>query len=231
MPIHTFKFARPAGLQQPLQQFIHCYIISIFTKQFPVRAFPLLAMLLIGFANSMLSTQAYLLQDMLLVIGDSFAQRLTSKLTTSDNVTAKGRPGATLASDSFRRWAIACAYEAQPEAVMLIIGGNDVASRDFQFRTFLSLIEELIAGIAAAGVPRIIIMPIPPRTSSRPQDVAVRQHHLRRKRLNLTLRGRFRSNAVRCPTTKYPASFVGTDGLHPSATGWRWLLSVVRAYT
>ena len=169
----------------------------------------------------MLSTQAYLLQDMFLVIGDSFVQRLTGRLTTSDNVTAKGRPGATLKSESFRRWAIACACEAQTAAVMLIIGGNDVASRDFQLSTFMSLIEELIAGIAAAGVTRIVIMPIPPRTSSRPQDVPVRQHLLRRRRLNLTLRGRFRSDAVPCPKAKYPASFVGTDGVHPSAIGWR----------
>ena len=55
---------------------------------------------------------------MLLVVGVSFAPRLTGRLTTSDNVTARGRTGATLQSDSFRRWAIACACEAQPEAVL-----------------------------------------------------------------------------------------------------------------
>ena len=90
-------------------------------------------MILIGPDKSLLSTQAYLLQDMLLVIGVSFAHRLTGQLAASDNVTAKGRPDATLKNESFRRWAIACAHDAQPTAVMLIIGGNDVASRDFQF--------------------------------------------------------------------------------------------------
>ena len=49
-------------------------------------------MILIGPDKSLLSTQAYLLQDMLLVIGDSFAHRLTGQLAASDNVTAQRPP-------------------------------------------------------------------------------------------------------------------------------------------
>ena len=56
-------------------------------------------------------------------------------------------------------------------------------------------------------------------------------HQLHRTRLNLTNCGRFRGDAVRCPKTNCPACFVGTAGVHPAATGWRWLLSAVRAHT
>ena len=110
--------------------------------------------------------------QMLLVLGDSFAVRLASRCTADDCVQAVGRSGVRLGDENFRTWAIQQALLQQPPRVALIIGGNDVARRDFRQRLFLHLREELCTGLITAGVPSVVVLPIMPRDSMRSTDVS-----------------------------------------------------------
>ena len=102
----------------------------------------------------------------MLVIGDSFAARLQA-LGDDRRFSAVGWSGGTVGDDRFRRWAIAEAARLRPSRVILMAGGNDLAKRTFQPRAWLRDLEELLLGLQAAGVGRIWVMPIPPRSRLR----------------------------------------------------------------
>ena len=158
-------------------------------------------------------------------MGDSFASHLARRVNTP-GIVVLGRRGATLQDEAFRRWVLQEAARHQPDAVLLIVGGNDLAAPTCRLRSFIGLTEEIAAGLLATGTPEVIFL----RVSRRPQDVSAKQHRRRRKLLNLALHQRFAAAPVRCQSVRFPNNFLGADGTHPSAVGWRWLASVIRHY-
>ena len=168
--------------------------------------------------------------QMLLVLGDSFAARLASRCTADDCVQAVGRSGARLGDENFRQWAIQQALLQQPQRVALIIGGNDVARRDFRQRLFLHQIEELCTGLIAAGVPSVIVLPIMPRDSMRSTDASRNAYRHRRRLTNKIMCEKFCRAPVFCPRLPRSVGFLCRDGVHPSESGWTELVAVLRSY-
>ena len=167
---------------------------------------------------------------MLLVLGDSFAARLASRCTTDDRLQAVGRGGARLGDDHFRQWVIQQAMRQQPQRVALIVGGNDVARREFRQRLFLQQMEELCTGLIAAGVPSVIVLPIMPRDSMRSTDVSRSAYRHRRRLANKIMCQKFCRAPVFCPRLPQSVGFLGRDGVHPSESGWRELVATLRSY-
>ena len=176
------------------------------------------------------TSRLFVLQvGMLLVLGDSFVRRMAGRPSAYNaQITFLGRSGARIQDETFRRWAIQEVAYKRPAAVLLVIGGNDLARPQFRQRQLLAAFAELTAGLLAAGAGVVFMLAIPPRTACRPQDASVGQHRARRKLANLALRQRFRVEPVRCLPGPYPDGFLGPDGVHPSEAGWRWLTEVVR---
>ena len=165
---------------------------------------------------------------MLLVVGASFVRRLANRYAgDAGQVAFRGRPGARIQDDGFRQWAIQAVAQLRPAAVLLCIGGNDTAMSRFRVRQLIAAFDELVAGILAGGAAVVFLLPIPPRTTCRPQDATVGQYRARRKLANMALRRRFRAPEARCVPVGYPTGFLGSDGVHPSESGQRWLLDVI----
>ena len=165
------------------------------------------------------------------MIGDSFVFHLATRLDRRWRVSCAGRPGARLAEDSFRTWAIRTAKEHGCDRVLLIIGGNDLARPDFRPHRFMEQLRELELGLLAAGVTAISIMAIPPRVGRRSGDAANAVYRQRRKLTNLSMRLRYQrppAQFVAIPAS--PGSrFLGRDGVHPSRGGWLVLCQIVHA--
>ena len=107
-------------------------------------------------------------------------------------------------------------------------GGNDLARPTCRLRTWLGSLQELVLGVLAAGATVVWIMPIPPRSGLRPSDVSARQFRRRRWVANRLLRRLFRRAPAILVNISPPADFLGRDGVHPSAAGWRALDAVLR---
>ncbi|KAF0296198.1 hypothetical protein FJT64_006347 [Amphibalanus amphitrite] len=168
---------------------------------------------------------------MLLVIGDSYAHWASSRCQLREGVQAAGRRGARIADDEFRRWAIRVAHHVRPQDALLIIGGNDMAHEHFSPRLLGQHYEELVLGLLAAGVGFVHILPIPPRSASRPGSVPAPVYRRRRRLTNQVLRRLFcRPVAAPCVAMcEFPMGdgFLGRDGVHPSEDGWRRLQTLI----
>ena len=81
----------------------------------------------------------------MLVIGDSFAARFR-ELNDDRLISASGVSGGRVGDPAFRRWAISVAATSLPHRVVILAGGNDVASRSFRMRAWLHDMHELLLG-------------------------------------------------------------------------------------
>ena len=84
---------------------------------------------------------------MLLILGDSYAERARQACRLGTGTEARGWRGARINNDDFRRWAVEVMHRLRPSDVLLIIGGNDVAAPQFSPRVFGELFQELILGL------------------------------------------------------------------------------------
>ena len=151
----------------------------------------------------------------MLVIGDSYAVHLPGRCSHRLAVAAAGVRGGRVDNDGFRRWAIRAAARIRPRVVTLVVGGNDLASRDCRVQRWLANLQELTLGLLAAGVVRIYVLPIPPRTSFRADGVSVRIFRRRRWVANRLLRRLFRRPPVLLLKFVPPPDFLAADGVHP----------------
>ena len=165
---------------------------------------------------------------MLLVLGDSYAFHFRSVCGVDGAVAAVGWRGARVGCDEFRRWAISQEVLRQPRRVLLMAGSNDLARPEFRLRLFFAQIRELSLGLLAAGAEEVLLLPIPPRLRLREQDVTLHQYQRRRWLTNRLLRRKFGRPPVWQVPFEAPPGFIGSDGVHPSAVGWRALASYVR---
>ena len=165
---------------------------------------------------------------MLLVLGDSFASHLRTRHPPDGIVRAVGRRSACLHDDVFRRWAVSVAADLRPQGLLLIVGGNDLACPAFEQRRLLRNFEGLTLGLLAAGVERVYVLLIPPRSGVRPGDVSAARFRRRRKFANIVLKHKFRRLPVVCPRVSFGAAFLGRDCVPPSASGWRDLDRIVQ---
>ena len=169
---------------------------------------------------------------MLLILGDSYAHWACLSCTLGPHMEARGWRGARLADEDFRRWAIDLTNRRQPQDVLLIVGGNDAAYRQFSPRIISQLFQELILGLYAAGAQFVHVLPIPPRSASRPGGVSVAVYRRRRRLINQILQRLATrpqgADAPRFALRSLPlsAGFLGSDGVHPSSSGWRDLETV-----
>ena len=143
-------------------------------------------------------------------------------------VTADGVRGGCVGDDSFRRRAIQAAVRHRPRVAVIMAGGNDLARPSCRLRNWLGSLQELVLGVLAAGATVVWIMPIPPRSGLRPTDVSARQFRRRRWVANRLLRRLFRRAPAMLMQFSPPADFLGRDGVHPSAAGWRALEAALR---
>lgn len=156
---------------------------------------------------------------MLMVLGDSYAHRMRSHLDPAGQILCRGWPGARLGQESFRHWAVKQAKESKPDIVLLMIGGNDVARKEFRQRKFLSELEELALGLLAAGAREVRVWPVPPRTRLRKQDVSVACFRKRRHLLNHLMTKELRGECRIFPAPSMD-KMLGADGVHPSELAW-----------
>ena len=164
----------------------------------------------------------------MLVIGDSYVARLGAHLDPAWRVSCVGRPGARISDDGFRTWAVRTAVERQPVSVLLIVGGNDLARPLFRQQELLAYFDELAAGLLAAGLDQVFVLAIPPRVHLRATDAAASCFRRRRHLANDKLRRKFGRAPVMYVPLPTPGEFLGPDGVHPSAGGWRRLTDIVR---
>ena len=165
----------------------------------------------------------------MLVLGDSYVARLGAHLDPAWRVSCVGRPGARVSDDCFRTWALRTAIERQPVSVLLIVGGSDHPARPlFRQQELLVYFDELVAGLLAAGVAHVFVLAIPPRVHLRATDVAASCFRRRRRLANNKLRRKFGRAPVMYVPLPTPGEFLGPDGVHPSAGGWRELTDIVR---
>ena len=168
---------------------------------------------------------------MLLVLGDSFAYWAGRRRELHEHVRTAGWRGGRIADDDFRRWAIATVQRLRPTRVLLVVGGNDVASNPFSPRVLTGLFSELALGIVAAGAAQLHVLPIPPRAVCRRGPVSVSAFRRRRRLTNLLLRRLCRTRRADFPMAFchfQPAlGFVGADGVHPSEVGWASLIHTI----
>ena len=168
----------------------------------------------------------------MLIVGDSYAFWLRARCATAlPGTVVYGVRGGCVGSDTFRREAIRRAAQHRAREAVIIAGGNDLARPDFNLRCWIAQLEELTLGLLAAGVAQIWVLPIPPRAVLRMADVSARRFRRRRWAVNRTLSRLFRRPPVVVLAFTFPADFLGSDGVHPSVTGWRALAGVVRAAT
>ncbi|KAF0295471.1 hypothetical protein FJT64_015121 [Amphibalanus amphitrite] len=164
----------------------------------------------------------------MLVVGDSYAVHLPRRCSPHLAVAAAGVRGGCVNDDGFRRWAIRAAVRARPRVVTLVAGGNDLARRDCRVQRWLANLQELTLGLLAAGVVRVYVLPIPPRTGFPSSGVSARIFRRRRWVANKLLRRLFRQPPVLLLHFVPPPDFLASDGVHPSAAGWRTLESVLQ---
>ena len=161
------------------------------------------------------------------MLGDSYAHHFRAFCRADDHVDAAGWRGARLADDEFRRWAIRETVLRRPRNVFLMVGGNDLARPTFRLRQFFVLLRELVLGLLAAGAETVFLLPLPPRSQLRTDDVSARRYQQRRWLVNRLIRRKFCRPPVQQVTFVDSAGFLGADGVHPSDMGWRALRSCV----
>ena len=115
----------------------------------------------------------------MLVLGDSYAVRLHDRQPLP-LITAAGVRGGGVNVDSFRRWAVRFAAQCRPGVVVVVAGGNDLATRACSTQAWLRNMQEMALGLTAAGAARVLIMPIPPRTTFRDAGMSARLYSRRR---------------------------------------------------
>ena len=169
----------------------------------------------------------------LLVIGSSHAARLRRQLRGSlghglAHVGAEGIPGGLLSSETHRVRLLRMVEAYRPQEVLLILGGNDLAARDMDIPELTGDLQLLGLGMEALGVTRLWVLPVLPRTSTRPGDVSPTRFEERRRALNRIWGTRFRRAPIACLNVAYPEGMVGRDGVHLSERGWRVLIEIIR---
>ena len=153
--------------------------------------------------------------------GDSYAVRFRARYGGDGHIDAAGRSGACVVDDEFRCWAIRRAALLRPRCVVILAGGNDLARPTFRLRQFFCNLRELSLGLLAAGAELVLFLPIPPRLGGR--GVSPSRFQRRRWLANRLLQRKFRRPPVACLEFVPPVGFLGDDGVHPSALGWRAL--------
>ena len=165
---------------------------------------------------------------MLLALGDSFAVRLADHLEHRSAVSCAGQRGARLSEEAFRIWALRTAVARKPRAVLVIIGGNDLAQPAFRRQTLMAQFRELSLGLLAAGVEPVHILAVHPRGCLRRGDVSGGCFRHRRRLDNSKLRHQFWRPPVQYIPFPTVAGFLGRDGAHPSRKGWGALSLLVQ---
>ena len=160
---------------------------------------------------------------MLLIIGDSFACLLSDQIKDMPGVKSLGKRGGKITNRNFFDWCIEMAQKERPEKVLIIAGGNDIATDYCKLSLFLKRVGELNDGLRATGVSHVYMLPVPPRINFR-GTLTKREHARRRRVVNAALK----KFVVVAPVPRYPADqFLGRDGVHPSSVGWQFLRRAV----
>ena len=168
------------------------------------------------------------LVSVMLVLGDSYAFWLHRHIDAALPVASEGIRGGCIGEQRFRRWAVQAALRHRARVVLIIAGGNDLARPACNPRDWLWLVRGLTGALLAAGVERVHLLPVPPRSRLRPGDATARQYRRRRWLANRLLTDHFRgAPAEVLPFTPSP-DFLGRDGVHPSPAGWRALEDVIK---
>ena len=169
-----------------------------------------------------LISRFFVFSVMLLVLGDSFAFWAGRRCSLDASVSVAGWRGGRISDDQFRRWAVAEVARRSRPRVLLIVGGNDIDQRSFNARQLMACYGELALGLLAAGAESVHLLPVPPRSSCRLCSASAFRR--RRRLANLLLRRRYARPDPDTPivfTAFTPSmSFIGHDGVHPSAADW-----------
>ena len=89
--------------------------------------------------------------QMLLLVGDSFAAHLGSRIAPNGPIQAAGWRGACVGREDFRRWVIGEVAVRRPDTVIILAGGNDLARPDFRQRSLAGHLRELALGVNSGG--------------------------------------------------------------------------------
>lgn len=170
----------------------------------------------------------------LLVLGSSHAAQLRGRLRAGRgrdlaHVRADGIPGGRLSSDRHRIRLLRVAAAVRPHQVLLIMGGNDVAARDFDIPELSRALQLMGLGLEALGVSRIWVLPLLPRESTRPGDVSATRYEERRRALHRIWTTRFRRAPITCLNLEFPGGMLGRDGVHLSGKGWEVVMDIIRS--
>ena len=168
----------------------------------------------------------------LLILGSSHARRLGRNLQERGReeslISAAGIPGGRLMSERHRIWLLTMAKARRPKTVVLMLGGNDLSARDFDLPSLSTHLSILGLGLLALGVENVWVLPILPRSTTRPVDVSPQRYEQRRLATNRIWSTRFRRAPVTMINAEYPPGTIGRDGVHLSARGEEAVLEIVR---
>ena len=172
----------------------------------------------------------------LLILGSSHAARLKRRLPVAvqsghvgPDIAAEGVPGGRLGCPRHHHRLLAMAASRRPDTVVLMIGGNDLCARDFDLPSLSQDLISLALGLSALGVGRVYILPIIPRSRTRPGDVTPARFEERRAATNHIWETRFRRPPVTMINMEYPQGALRRDGVHLSRRGERAVLAAVHA--
>ena len=162
-------------------------------------------------------------QMSILLLGSSHARRFKRRLREGGyearRMSAEGIPGCLLSSEAHTARLLRIAKARKPEQVVLMLGGNDLSSRDFDLPHLSGELHLLGLGLAALGVKETWILPILPRKRTRCIDVSPQRYEERRLATNRIWATRFRHAPVTMINMDYPEGALGHDGVHMSERG------------
>ena len=164
------------------------------------------------------------------MLGSSHANTMRRALATvgrrgGHQVAAAGIGGARLGSARDRQRLAQIAEESRAEAVLLILGGNDLCERDVDLRELAGQLIELGEAVRGAGARAVYFFPVLPRRVVR--RVPPELYETRRAAANRIWASRFRGPPVTFINMPAGADMIGRDGVHLSGKGQRVVLGVV----